>query len=264
MSDAHDDSGSGAGDRQPPTSVPDFVDLVEDLVDDVRRHANDRAIYRTLHQTRFHRTYWNEFVRRLAPYGTRVIEGLLCTGKIIRSCNERGHHVGHVPEWLRSGNQEAREVRKELAGETVANGLVIFRKDLEADRWRPDGGRSLASYFIGACLFAFPNVLRRWSSGETRWSRARDVLFADGMIRLEPELNPTSAIDAILTLEAMTAAEGNRVADVIRLHFYEFRSGEIAHILDLPVKSVRTIIREYQSRARSRFLGEGTINGPAN
>jgi hypothetical protein len=264
MSDARGSLGSGAGDHQVPTVIHDFVDLVQDLLADVRSHATDREIYRTLHETQFHRDYWNRFAWHLAPYGTRVLEGLVSTGKIIRSCHAHGHGVGHVPEWLRSNAQEARDVRKELAGETVAYGLINFRRDLEADRWKPDGGRSLASYFIGACLFAFPNVLRNWRNGETKWSKAQDVLFQDGMFLLQPELNPTSAIDAIVTLEAMLAAEEDPVADIIRLNFDGFTNSEIAHILGLTVRAVRHTIRQCQSRARSRFLGEGTINGPAS
>ncbi len=66
--------------------------------------------------------------------------------------------------------------RLQLALETVAEALVFFRDHvLCGQRWSHAGGASLTTYFIGSCLFAFPNVFRRWQAEQRKWRQALAV-----------------------------------------------------------------------------------------
>jgi DNA-directed RNA polymerase specialized sigma24 family protein len=54
------------------------------------------------------------------------------------------------------------EVVNDLASETVARAYANFRDYvLPKGIWNPAKGASLTTFFIGQCLFRYPNVLRR-------------------------------------------------------------------------------------------------------
>jgi hypothetical protein len=66
------------------------------------------------------------------------------------------------------------EERFDLALENVAEALRFFRnRVLHAGRWSFDGGATVTTFFVGACLPAFPNVFRRWRVAELKWNRPR-------------------------------------------------------------------------------------------
>ena len=46
--------------------------------------------------------------------------------------------------------------------DTVAQALLVFEAEaLQKRQWRADGGASLATYFIGTCIYAFADIYRR-------------------------------------------------------------------------------------------------------
>ena len=60
--------------------------------------------------------------------------------------------------------------------ETTAKALVFFRDQvLLGKRWNVNAGATVTTYFVGACLLAFPNVFRRWQGEQRRLSRAYAV-----------------------------------------------------------------------------------------
>lgn len=56
---------------------------------------------------------------------------------------------------------------------TVACALPRFRQRALIDGgWTYEGGASITTYFMGACLYDFPNEFRRYRVGEERYRRA--------------------------------------------------------------------------------------------
>lgn len=259
MTDAGDDLRSRAGDQDGWEQRQTYAAVIKDFPSDARRHSSDRAAYEMLRDSGFNPAYWDLLAERLVSYGFRVLLGWLTTGKIIQKCLTQGHGSPYVPTWLMSDDLEAREIRQELVWETLANGLVIFRSNLEAGRWDPNAGRSLATYFVAGCVYAFPNVLRQWRNSEVRWEQATKAMLQDGTLPVEPHVYPFDIIDTLATLESLVSDESKRNANVIRLYFHGCKITEIGRILGLSESATRRIIRQWQSRARS-ILAEGDTN----
>lgn len=98
---------------------------------------------------------WSRFARALAEYGLTVISSWCRSGKIFVECARKG--CGLSPGEI-SGDDVLG-----LAGETVAVAIHKFRENVLIPRkWRPDKGASLKTFFIGQCVFRFPNIYRRW------------------------------------------------------------------------------------------------------
>jgi hypothetical protein len=96
----------------------------------------------------------------------------LQTGFIFKLAKQRGF-VQHPGTALLDQLATDRDVRKELAAITVAAALPRFRdKALIGGAWDPSKGASITTYFMGACVFAFPNELRRHRIQLRRWSLA--------------------------------------------------------------------------------------------
>ncbi len=128
------------------------------------------------------------FAGELAAYGYPVILAWLRRGMIWKHCADRGRPLRPTDADRETLANEFEE-RLELAFETVAEALKFFRdRVLRTGRWSYEGGATLTTFFMGACLLVFPNVFRRWQAAERRWSRA-------------------------LTAEALTCPEGRTLAD---------------------------------------------------
>jgi hypothetical protein len=67
---------------------------------------------------------------------------------------------------------DSSEEREDLALASIARALPRFIKALRSGQWDPAKGRSLKSYFIGACVFAFWHEYELWSSQRRRHLRA--------------------------------------------------------------------------------------------
>jgi outer membrane protein OmpA-like peptidoglycan-associated protein/transcriptional regulator with XRE-family HTH domain len=65
--------------------------------------------------------------------------------------------------------------RLEVVLETVAEALPRFRRQLAAGSWRPKGGTSLATYFLGTCQVVLPTKIRKYQSQrKLRWQQLRE------------------------------------------------------------------------------------------
>jgi hypothetical protein len=112
------------------------------------------------------------FAGELAAYGYPVILAWLRRGVIWKHCADRGRPL-RPTDADRETLAGMFEERLELAFETVAEALKFFRdRVLRTGYWSHEGGATLTTYFIGACLLDFPNVFRRWQAAERRWHGA--------------------------------------------------------------------------------------------
>lgn len=97
-----------------------------------------------------------------------ILNGWLRNGRIFKECAGEGRPL-EVTYRDREDLRLRRDDRDELTDETIAHALVAFLVDARRGTgWSPDGGRSITSYFVTACVLRFPGVFRRWSSERRR------------------------------------------------------------------------------------------------
>lgn len=134
---------------------------------------DDVALFRRLDDAGFSGPELDVFVAALVLRTRPVLHGWLLSGRIFTECAGEGRPLDATygdREALRTSHDD----RSELVDETIAHALVAFLAAARAGRgWTPDGGRSIASYFVTACVLRFPGVFRRWSSERRRRPSSR-------------------------------------------------------------------------------------------
>ncbi|GGO94061.1 hypothetical protein GCM10011584_34230 [Nocardioides phosphati] len=99
----------------------------------------------------------------LWAYALPVMKDALRTGKI-KTMLEKHSVIQAVSSSDRVALHSDLEARDALAVDVVAAGEQHFRDvTIERERWRPDGGSSIETFFVTGCLFAFPKAYRAWS-----------------------------------------------------------------------------------------------------
>lgn len=226
-----------------------------DPLEEVERRLADEEIYHVVRAAGFRGSLWRQLAEELARYGCGVLEAWLVSGVIGGKVTAEGHGGLALPWRLRDLGAEAADTRAELAGETVAEALVLFRQKLSDGQWDPAGGRSLASYFMGACLYCFPNVLRRWQRGEDRWANAWRTMSAEAPSR-ETTVHPGHDVDAMIMLDELLTGSGHREDAMVRLSVDGFTSVEIAHVLGSTPGAVRGVLKRWRTKAQLRLVNE--------
>jgi RNA polymerase sigma factor (sigma-70 family) len=152
------DTPEPAGVRASPREDADL----EEQRDQVDRLQGDRVLLEELRAEGYVGRKYTVFATVLAKYGVAVIRGWIRQGVILAKVRERSFG-GLPPEPRRRALNEDEDTAEELANETVAIALVMFRdKVLIPGRWDPSKGASLSTFFVGQCLMQFGNVYKRW------------------------------------------------------------------------------------------------------
>lgn len=139
---------------------------LQPLAQNLARRAADHQLLQHLARCGFSGPAQEGLEAELAAYAYPVMMAWTRSGEIIKKAAEKGRPLSvgdHGPGW-------SRDDRSELSAETIARALVFFRTQvLQAGRWDPGRGATIKTYFIGACLFQFPNVYRRWDRERRHW-----------------------------------------------------------------------------------------------
>jgi DNA-directed RNA polymerase specialized sigma24 family protein len=199
--------------------------------DNVERRQADQTLIAELALDDFAGPRYERFEDELARYGISVLCGWMRSGHIFQrtaACGFALHPTDHELDELYREDT----TRKALATMTVALALPDFRaRALVGGGWRVDGGASLTTYFIRACLYVFPNEYRSWRNQRENWRRQD---------RLDPALT-TPGADHAPDPATMTLAV-NRVRDhlaglpsptreLVALHLDGYTHAEIAELL---------------------------------
>jgi hypothetical protein len=140
------------------------------------QREEDRALIARLAKSSFEGPGQDLFEANLSAYGYPVMMAWTRTGEIINKTKEKGRPLSIPPDGL----EWSREDRSELSSETVARALIFFReKVLRAGAWDHNRGATIKTYFVGACLFQFPNVYQLWQAERRRWNRHPTVSTDD-------------------------------------------------------------------------------------
>jgi hypothetical protein len=146
------------------------------IAGNLARREQDRELIARLAKSNFEGSGQELFEAELAAYGYPVMMAWTRTGEIIKKTAEKGRPLrvpGDGPGW-------SREDRSELSSETVGRALAFFReKVLRPGAWDHTRGATIKTYFVGACLFQFPNVYQAWQTERRRWNGRPTVSIDD-------------------------------------------------------------------------------------
>lgn len=173
-----------------------FTTAVENLA----RRVADQQLLDRLAQEGFAGPAYEIFQAELVAYGFPVLMDWMYTGKIFTLCSAK-HRGLAAPDRVRHVLRETREDREELAYETLAKGLCLFRdRSLLGGGWRVAGGATVKTFFIGALLLSFPNVFRKWLKDCQHWDRLWSVEESAHPQELLPvwELPPADPADLVV------------------------------------------------------------------
>ena len=190
---------------------------------------------------------WDSYAREFARYGYTVMMAWLKTGEIFHQCKARGCNLGSPPlEWTVDD-------RAELANETVALAVNNFKQQaLVEGGWTYDGGATLKTYFIGACVFVFPNLYRKWST-ERAASQHLISIDAETVDRSSLPQDPGEmAVTRLHIREGLNNIPDERTKSVIILQEMGYTYAEIGEILQITSRAVDGLIRRQHQRGGGR------------
>ncbi len=230
------------------------------------RLAEDQQLLEALKRDGFQGRLWKRFVDRLARYGFEIIRVWVLNMRIVPEAAKKG--VKGVRGSGPDGRPFTKDAADQLAADTVEAAIRAFRrKVLIPGRWSPTGGASLNSYFLGQCLFEFPNAYRRWRHANR--PRPEESLYVQvddddddddsmtGVLVQPVDLSPTSdsarvvqARDEVLyALKDVVQSDRDQVIVALRAAGYTER--EIADMLDMTLKAVEGALYRLHKRANS-------------
>lgn len=147
------------------------------------QHDTDLAAFNELRHANFGGPRYAAFIDDLYGYAWPVMLHAIRTGRV--AAINTGVPHGAIPAEEQQLLHDSSEEREELALAAIARAERKFKTTLQRQYWDPAKGRSLRSYFIGACARAFWEEHAEWSRRRRRHLRAIANLAADGSARYE-------------------------------------------------------------------------------
>ncbi|WP_406436583.1 hypothetical protein OHB14_61980 [Streptomyces sp. NBC_01613] len=257
---------SGTGELDAPVSQDDLGQMDDRYgrnarrqQESIERRLRDRQLVELLGQGGFAGFEYDRFVEELARYGISVLRGWMHSGYIFHLLAVRGFRLN--PHELQLENlTDNSELREELASMTVACALPRFRqRALMGGGWRFEGGASITTYFIGACLYVFCNEWRKHCAGEKRHQRSlqqQKVVYEDAASTLGV---PDDILGNLQVLEHLRGIQDPRTRAAIAMRFDGHSYEEIREMLGAP--TVRAIEGMFyrQRRKEQRYRKGGAV-----
>ncbi|MBT2230047.1 hypothetical protein [Nonomuraea sp. NEAU-A123] len=144
----------------------------------------------------------------------------------------------------------------QLAGKPAVALQHFHERALLGGAWRHEGGASLTTYFMGACLRVFPNEYRKYRASCKRWTQAH--LYEARTV--EPDDRPLVGPEAIVVGNARVWEDLRRTDErtraIIALMIDGYTQDKIAELLQEPsVRAVEGVIYRWRSRYKHRKGG---------
>ena len=216
--------------------------------------AADRKLVDVLAAGGFAGPRFDRFRDELARYAVSVLSGWMYSGYVFQLAARRGFPLRPTTAELDELHCDA-DLRQELAVMVVAVALPAFREHaLVGGGWRADGGASLTTYFLGACLTVFPNEVRKYRSQRQRWraQNANDQKAAASWAAVSGD--PADLVAGTMRVREDLARMDARTRAIVALRMDGYRQEEIAEMLgETSVRAVEGVL--YRWRVRQVRLG---------
>jgi hypothetical protein len=221
------------------------------------RLAADRELVAVLAASEFEGPRYDMFVTELARYGVAVLCGWMHSGHVFAVSADRGQPLSPNADELEELHRDL-DTRQDIASMVVAVALRHFReRALVGGGWKADGGASLTTYFMGACLTVFPNEFRRYRAQRQRWRRqnAADPAIIAAARSAEPSI--AEMVGGTFEVKANLARVDARTRAIVTLWMYGYHQQEIAEMLgERSARAVEGVLYRWR-RNEVRRMREG-------
>lgn len=226
------------------------------LEGELHRRTADKELLDELAAHRFSGWRYRRFEEELAKYGTAVLRGWMSSGHVFALTASRGFHLHPTAAELEELQRDP-QAREDLANMTVAYALPRFRdRALMGGGWKPDGGARLSTYFVGACLYEFPNQFRGRRDQAVRWKLQDNCELALSPVEADPAADPAALTAARLSAQAKLCGLDRRTRAVVMLTVEGYRQDEIAEMLGEPsARAVEGVLHRWRARQRKLLQG---------
>jgi DNA-directed RNA polymerase specialized sigma24 family protein len=191
---------------------------------------------------------------RLIAYGYQVVGAWVRAGVIVEVCRSRqvrGLSRGSsVAGWTR---QDVEDLVQETVWRAWARFVDTAR---QGTGWCPDGGASLRTYFVNACLFAFPGAYRRQTQQLRRSAREAAVGVLPGTCQED-------VADAVVgwhaLLDHLRGIDDPRLRLMLLLDAEGYGTAEIALMMPEPTtpRAVEGVLYRFRRHLRSGEQDQG-------
>jgi DNA-directed RNA polymerase specialized sigma24 family protein len=213
--------------------------------DSLARRQAEHQLWTELAGVGFAGPGWDRFETELGRYGYAVVTAWLATLEVFTQCARKGCAVGEPPMFW------TEEDREDLANDTVNAAIGTFRKKAQnGSGWSVGGGASLKTYFIGSCVFAFPNIYRKWRNATDEWTRGIGELAGIAADRDRWADDPVElAILRMRVNAGFEVVEKDPTTKAVVMAELGYSHTEIAAALGLSVGAVGERLRRYRHRS---------------
>jgi DNA-directed RNA polymerase specialized sigma24 family protein len=205
---------------------------------------------------RFAKLY-RKLARRLTGYAWPILMQWMSTGQIFRECNRYRRPVNRsaaLYDWTEDD-------RCQVATDTILEAVDFFRDyGLRQGKWDWQGGASLATYFVGACVCCFPRVHQRWwkeqvvAQSVLLATRDNEQSQADDPLNLvaDPQADPcTVAVIRDEARRAMRQITDPQLRQVVWRRAVGYTQAEAAHEAGLTEKAAERRLHRHRNKPRN-------------
>lgn len=213
----------------------------------VDRLAADSDLLYRLQVVAFTGPDWDYFVHIIAKYGLQVLYAWIRMGVIVQKCRQRGIVRGLPPGEFAGPLQHVDA--EDLASDTTSVAINTFRDEvLMKNRWQPDGGASLKTFFIGQALWRYPDVNASWRRqlGRSPWLVTDPIVLPDS----RPADDPENVVVERMMLPVAAEGLDPNTLKVITMNVAGFSHAEIASELGdgANAKTVENLLYRHKVR----------------
>jgi DNA-directed RNA polymerase specialized sigma24 family protein len=221
----------------------------EDLIAQVRMEGGfSSSAYKTLSE-------------HLWGYAMPVIKDSLRTGKMPKMLLERGIHQ-FISASDRVALHTSLEARDDLAIDIVTAGEAHLKAiTIPKNRWKPDEGASIETFFITGCLFQFPSVYRKWSKERTDHHSVLVGLLPE---TFAPATSTSDTAETAVNREmahAVLREADDTTRAILALLAADHTYAEVGEAIGLSERAVEGRVYRFRTAVRDTFHNEKPASG---
>ncbi len=221
----------------PPQRFP--LSEVQEVV--TKRGEGEEELWQALCDARFDGRIWGLVATELARHGIPVLGYLIRFGQIFERTKDLGRPVDRGR--LRNDDEIPGLVHLVLAA-----ALKLFRENAAAGKgWNPQGGTSMASFFIGTCVLVFANAYRWWSPDHD--PRQVPVEIMEDVEAPEP---PISSEEVRRLIKELTGCTDEEICTIVQMKVDGFTIKEISDALGKTPRAVDGRLNRFLKSIRKR------------